>query len=203
MAIYQGEITQKKNKLFYETYRHIRVKSIQITSSGGEVEAAIHLARWVFANKLDIIVEKYCLSSCANYVFPAGQHKTIRTGSVVAWHGNYHHLYETGLWKSEITLRMKKYNQDYQAAFNAISMQVKKLVKLEQSLFADLKVDQFVCWIGKVPPYNTPDFYFLSRSDMQRFGIKNITLSDDYHNTDMTSIPYDIVYIQLRNNKKR
>ena len=36
------------------------------------------------------------LSSCANYVFPAGYHKTIGPGAIVAWHGNYHHLKQTG-----------------------------------------------------------------------------------------------------------
>lgn len=65
---------------------------LRLTSSGGEVEAAIRLAGWIYTNKIDIEVVDYCLSSCANYLFTAAFQKTILPGAVVAWHGNYHHL---------------------------------------------------------------------------------------------------------------
>jgi len=203
VAYYSGEISKASNDIFFARYRHPAPERLIITSDGGEVEAAIELASWVYNNKVDIAVEEYCLSSCANYVFPAGLNKMILPGAVVAWHGNYHHLFETGLWKTEVKSRMKKYGQDYATAYKYVSSQVKHLYNLERIFFKLINVDQYICWVGKMPPYNVSDFYFLSDKDMLRFGITNLSLSHDYINTDVNRFPYNIEYLELAGQSSR
>ncbi len=46
-----------------------------------------YLGEWVFANKIDIEVNDYCLSSCANYVFTAGKNKYISNKAIIGFHG--------------------------------------------------------------------------------------------------------------------
>ena len=196
-AIYSGEISKERNAVFLNQYKTQPPDKIIITSSGGEVAAAITLARWIYRYQIDVEIDQYCLSSCANYLFPAANRKIIQPGAIVAWHGNYHHLKKTGLWKSEINARMEKYKTDYRTAKMTIESQVDELVKMEHDFFNDIKVNQFICWVGKMPPYNVADFYFLSRQDMAHFGINKIVLNHDYATTDITAFPYDVIYLNL------
>ena len=111
-AYYSGPISAELNNRFFEAVQGKAVKRLIITSGGGEVETAIALGLWVSDHSLNIEVPEYCLSSCANYVFPAGHHKTIGAGVIVAWHGNYNHLKQTGLWQDDIAARMERYGED-------------------------------------------------------------------------------------------
>ncbi len=35
-----------------------------------------------------MVVENYCFSACANYIFTAGRNKAIKDGSIIGWHGS-------------------------------------------------------------------------------------------------------------------
>jgi hypothetical protein len=169
-----------------------------ITSGGGDVEAGIALGLWVWDHKLDIEVPEYCLSSCANYVFPAGWHKSVGSGAIVAWHGNYNHLKQTGLWRDDIAGRVKRYGENAATASMRVREEVERLVRLEGDFFARIGVDEYLCWIGKMPPYNVPDYYFLSVQDMARFGVTLVQTPPGYESTDVSDFSVDIVHINLR-----
>lgn len=66
------------------------VTTLVITSRGGRVSSGVRMGELVIEHDLDVIVERYCLSSCANYVFLASESKIIRKG-VVGFHGNITH----------------------------------------------------------------------------------------------------------------
>ena len=68
--------------------KHPDLTTIVVTSYGGEVLQWLKLADWVQQRGLDLVVQDFCLSSCANYLFTAARHKIIRPGSIVAWHGD-------------------------------------------------------------------------------------------------------------------
>ena len=194
---YRGPISAEHNRQFLAAIADRPLQRLSITSSGGEVEAAIALGEWVFARRLDIEVPDYCLSSCANYVFPAGRHKRVHAGAVVAWHGNYRHLQQTGLWRDDVTARMQRLGEDRQAASRYVRAQVAYLTGLERDFFARIGVDERLCWIGKMPPYNVPDYYFLSTHDMARFGMDQVQVPPDYARTDVSRFADSIVYIRL------
>lgn len=196
-AYYTGAIDKAQNRTFFETVAGRSVKRLIISSRGGEVAAAIELGFWVVDQRLDVEVPDYCLSACANYVFPAGQKKVIHTGAIVAWHGNYHHLKMTGLWKDDITSRMERYHEDADTARRRARAEVDRLVRMEHNFFRHIGVEETLCWIGKMPPYNAPNYYFLSADDMARFGIANVHTPPDYENTNVSKFSDHVVFITL------
>ncbi len=194
---YTGAISTQHNERFFSSIQKQPVERLIITSSGGEVAAAIELGLWLHERQLDIEVPEYCLSSCANYVFPAARNKLIRDNAIVAWHGNYHHLKSTGLWRDEITQRMQQHNEDANTATHYLQAQVERLVNLEHEFFTRIGVDQYLCWIGKMPPHNAPDYYFLSTRDMARFGVNSVRAPPGYEHTDLSDFDSHIVFIEL------
>ncbi|WP_156455879.1 MULTISPECIES: hypothetical protein [Stenotrophomonas] len=62
---------------------------LAIRSGGGDVEAGMALGRMIHDRRMDVrVVGDICMSSCANYVFPAGRHKVVESGALVIWHGS-------------------------------------------------------------------------------------------------------------------
>jgi len=197
-ATYFSEITKENNAKLFSSIKNQKIKKLRVNSSGGDVEAAIKLGRWIYNNKIDIEVIEYCLSSCANYLFTAAFNKNILPGAIVAWHGNYHHLKQTGLWRDDILTRMKRTGENMEQARAHVLKQVNHLVKLEQTFFKEIGVDEKICWIGKIPPYNVRNYYFLSVSDMHRFGVRNVALTKDYEKTNVKKFIEHIVYLKLK-----
>ncbi|MDH3888452.1 MAG: hypothetical protein OEU78_08120 [Gammaproteobacteria bacterium] len=198
VAYYSGPISAEQNQRLLEVVQGKVVKRLVITSSGGEVEAGITLGLWVFNHRLNLEVQEYCLSSCANYVFPSGHHKFIDAGAVVAWHGNYNHLKQTGLWQDDIASRMVRHNEDAATARIQLREDVERLVGLESDFFERIGVNEYLCWIGKAPPYNAPNYYFLSREDMAHFGVTHVQTPPGYESTDVSGFSDHIMYIKLR-----
>jgi hypothetical protein len=177
---YRGEISAENNRRFFAGLPRHTPAQLVIDSPGGEVQAGIELGRWVHRHRLDVVVEGQCLSSCANYVFTAGRDKIIRPGGVVAWHGNYRHLEATGGWRDDIPARMARTGEDRATAKRRVRAHMRRLVALERDFFRAIGVDQHLCWIGKQPPFNAPDYYTLSARDMARFGVTGVVAPADY-----------------------
>lgn len=197
VAVYSGAISKEHNRQFFAAVEGQPVTRLVITSGGGAVEAGIELGLWVFERRLSIEVVEYCLSSCANYIFPAGRLKTIRPGAIVAWHGNYRHLQQTGLWRDDIAGRMERYGEDAATAAARVRTEVDRLVRLEKDFFAHIGVNEYLCWIGKMPPFDAPNYYFLSPRDMARFGLTAVEAPGDYGQTDVSTFSDHIMYISL------
>ncbi len=84
---YDGDIefpSVNKFKALYDP----SIKTVVIKSWGGEVEAGIDFGLFIHKHKLNVHVKDYCFSSCANYVFPAGETKYLDKNSLVGWHGS-------------------------------------------------------------------------------------------------------------------
>jgi hypothetical protein len=148
------------------------LRTLFIRSGGGEVGVSMEFGGWVHSRGLEVVVVDFCASSCANYVFPAGQSKRVLPGGVVAWHGNAHQLSATdGL--DEMIERMHL-SQDAAADERA-----KKLAYLaamranEDAFFASIGVSECICRVGN-ERLGARDFYSMSAADMRRFGIDGI-----------------------------
>ncbi|MGB5473448.1 MAG: hypothetical protein WBQ78_08215 [Gammaproteobacteria bacterium] len=196
---YTGPIAAIQNQELFGLVSGRAVNRLMITSAGGEVEAGIALGLWIHESGIDVEVPEYCLSSCANYVFPAGKHKTIHPGAVVAWHGNYNHLVRTGLWQDDIAGRMERLGEDDATARQHVRTQAERLAHLERDFFERIGVDEYLCWIGKQPPYKVTNYYFLSARDMARFGVTKVRTPPDYAGTDVSGFDSHLVYIELKN----
>lgn len=194
---YEGPLRAAPIAHLLKTAAGQAIRELVITSSGGEVAAAIVLGTWVYRRQLAVSVVGYCLSSCANYVFTAGRGRRVAPGAVVAWHGNYHHLLATGLWQDDIPLRMHRTGEDRAAARKHLWTQVQELVARERDFFALIGVDQDLCWVGKRPPYEVPNYFFLSAQDMARFGVRGVELPAGYTQTNVSELAVDIRFISL------
>lgn len=86
---YIGGVDADANKRLFALYDSLAVKPtvLSIRSKGGPVKAGIPLGRWVRERGLDIKVMEYCMSSCANYVFPAARRKVVSNFAVIGYHG--------------------------------------------------------------------------------------------------------------------
>jgi hypothetical protein len=86
---YAGELDDQANARLFKLYDGLKRKprTLSILSRGGPVRAGMALGSWVRAHKLNVKVLEYCLSSCANYVFPAGARKIVSNFAVIGFHG--------------------------------------------------------------------------------------------------------------------
>jgi hypothetical protein len=165
-VVFKGQINARSAAEFLRLLREDpKITRLVISSRGGMVTAALDMALAVHERQLDVEVPVACMSSCANYVFPAGRNKTVGRPDAVAWHGNMTHvlyLQQTG-----------------QASWNEDQIEgARQLAVREAQFYRRIGVDGFACWFGKIAPYNVDDFYSLSASDMQRFGIGHVTVRD-------------------------
>lgn len=86
---YAGRLDEQANRRLFALYGSLDPKPsvLTIKSEGGGVTVGMELGAWVHAHELDVRVVDYCLSSCANYVFPAGRRKIVGHGAIVGYHG--------------------------------------------------------------------------------------------------------------------
>jgi hypothetical protein len=92
---YVGLLDEEANKRLFALYDNLKEKPavLSIRSAGGPVRTGMALGQWVHAHKLDVKVMEYCLSSCANYVFPAGVRKIVSNVAVIGFHGGAESTY--------------------------------------------------------------------------------------------------------------
>jgi hypothetical protein len=86
---YVGVLDAQANARLFALYDGLKDKptTLSIRSQGGPTDHGLALGQWVHDHKLDLKVLEYCLSSCANYVFPAGAHKVVSNFAVIGLHG--------------------------------------------------------------------------------------------------------------------
>ena len=162
-VIFKGRIDAASTAQFLSLLQTPTITRLVITSGGGDVAAALDMAEAIHARQLDIEVPRACLSSCANYVFPAGRRKTLGRPDAVGWHGNIAHA-----------LYLQDSGQEHWNESQIAS--ARQLAAREADFFGRIGVDGFICWFGKLAPDDVEDFYWLSVDDMARFGIRDVTV---------------------------
>lgn len=65
---------------------------VRVTSEGGNPNIALLIATDIQARGAAVVVEDYCLSACANYLFFAARRPVVSCGAVLAWHGTPDYL---------------------------------------------------------------------------------------------------------------
>ncbi|MGH8679406.1 MAG: hypothetical protein ACREUQ_13780 [Burkholderiales bacterium] len=204
---YQGELTEDGLAILRKLSRHSRVTTLTVDSAGGEIVVGMDFGIWVDELGLDVVVDKACLSSCANYVFTAGRSKTIRNGAVVAWHGS---AKQPGLLDElhaavELEARGKKLAPDREAQLIERNRQANvdymtNAMLKQEAFFRRIGVDEFVTRIGN-EEYGVRGFYYLSVEDMARFGISNVAAPEDYPRMDRRALArsagFPITYLRL------
>ena len=202
---YVGELTEEGFAALRQVSDRQPVHTLLITSTGGEINAGMDFGEWTFEQRLDVEVDEICLSSCANYVFPAARNKLIRPGAVVAWHGSARQRGLMERLEREIDGRLRSLagpqrDHERQRMRRATADYLERSQRRQDAFFQRLRVDEFVTRIG-AEEYGVNDLYFLSVGDMSRFGITNVIAPPDYVRTDLSRTmrlhQVRVVYLKL------
>jgi hypothetical protein len=104
---YSGKISFEGYEKLIKVYEEAKRKptTLKITSGGGSGLAGILIGRFVKDKGLDVQVSRHCVSSCANYVFPAGMQKSLHHDSLVIYHG--------GMFQKNLLSKMLASHQSY------------------------------------------------------------------------------------------
>ena len=157
------------------------VTVLVVNSNGGSIEDAMRMGEAIHARGLDVHVEQKCVSSCANYLFPAGRRKVIRDDAVVVWHGS---AIQDGLWETDgadVTGPDGKplgwwQRRSLKRAFRDYG---RRMQEEQRALYEKLGVDEQVTVYGQRPGSACREWTF-SVADMARFGIHHVQAAPDY-----------------------
>lgn len=84
--IYRGELNDQANRHAFALLSP-NISTLKIESSGGNILDGMAMGDWVREHGLNVEVMGFCFSSCANYIFTAGQRKILARTSMLGWHG--------------------------------------------------------------------------------------------------------------------
>lgn len=172
-ARFYGPISWERVHRFQDLLKGKRIRVLEVDSRGGESDAAMALGYWLHDEKINLEVNRLCLGSCANYLFPAAVRKLIAPGAIVAWQGNYHYQ----LLQQEQPEQFV--NHEPERSGSELT-RLRQRVTIEQAYFKHIGVDERLCWIGKLPPYNVKGAFVLPPEDLRRFKVKEVRTELDY-----------------------
>ncbi len=169
--VYDGMIT---GETVLEAMRVVResnkpIKTLKITSTGGEMSVGIEFGYFVKEHDLIVEVSELCFSSCANYILPAAKSVVINTNSLIGWHGGTKQSDE--LWELSVP---KKDRAEFKAYLNRLRIK-------ETAFFGYVGVDQQITSYGQTIENSCQvsqktDGWYYSIEDLNRMGIRDITV---------------------------
>jgi hypothetical protein len=148
------------------------VTRLNIQSRGGELAAGIKLGRWVRKHDADVQVTLFCMSSCANYVFPAGKNKIISPDALVLWHGHAE--------QKELREQQDKFRESPVAEGKARYEKIEQQRAMQAEFFKELGIDGALFLLGYEPVKHDTDSWSATVDVMKKFGINAVTAPADY-----------------------
>ncbi|HKQ12669.1 MAG TPA: hypothetical protein VJT80_04505 [Steroidobacteraceae bacterium] len=191
---YSGLITHEANAGVFELYETADPKpeALLIESQGGSADAGIELGTWLFENGLQVQIDTYCFSSCANYVFPAGRSRLLSAHASLMWHGGVTEpitqdelaqvLEQTLGDMSEEERRELLQKHSRGDLLQQLQQSLRSIVARETYFFRRLGVDQRITTLGHLYEHELlkGEGYYLgwdfSLEDMARLGIHDISI---------------------------
>lgn len=184
--VYDGYITKKGLNKFEKILSKTPNPSqlLIIRSQGGEVIPAIKMANIIYNQHMDIQVKGFCASSCANYIFPAGNNKFLEKHAVLLWHGGaLSDLASIGEKTINQSALEHKWDQKKIEETKKIFLKSELEFKAsEKELYQKLKIDPYLPVYGHakscLDKYTTfeVDFFYYALEDMEKMGLKNIQI---------------------------
>ncbi|WP_197714550.1 hypothetical protein, partial [Klebsiella variicola] len=149
----------------------IPVRTISINSGGGDIETAINIGRIIYDRGISIEVRRLCLSSCANYLFPAARNKIINYGSIIGFHGS------PNSDDSKLITTVDGARTSDPAITDKIFSEIRKTDKL---FYNKINVSWMMPLCGQKENIGDPDtgLSTYNEKDFAQFGVKNISYTD-------------------------
>lgn len=198
--VYQGEITKDNNSAAFSLFENAKVKPevLAITSGGGNVDLGMDLGEFVLNHALDVSVESFCFSSCANYVFTAGKNKWLGEKALLGWHGDAASAY----WRdSDIDAMVRDLEGEekrtkWQALRRHYNNVTQNSVARERRFFERIGTDRALLTIGLSKEFvqaavkQKARGWTIAPSLLEQMGVKNIKfLTQPWFPKDNPSFP--------------
>ena len=196
---FKGSMNAEGNKKLFRLYEEADVKPnrLLITSGGGDVMLGIELGYFVHKHQLDVEVQKYCGSSCANYVFTAARQKILQRDSVLFWHGSSYQPDMDKIFRADdkedvLTQPIKDWRMTENEFFKTIQVSPSITV---YGMLADERWSEAVD--RKKPPYLMGWVY--SVADMKKFGVTNVVLKDSEWHWQVSdpSLKQELIFVSV------
>lgn len=83
---FTGDINVENSQILR---KHLRdgVTTLIVNSVGGDAKAGLAIAQEMLKRKTNLIVDQYCFSTCANYLFLAATEKSLSPNAILGFHG--------------------------------------------------------------------------------------------------------------------
>lgn len=151
------------------------ITTVVLDSGGGEVADTLSMAEDMSAQDVDIHVENFCFSSCANYLFTAGNRRTLGEYAVVGFHGNAQALIGDG----DRTFGLSAEEIEANASeFAKAQKGLDALLAREKAFFADHGIDQALFErtqrVDKGIEGESYDFLAPTEKTFERYGYFNV-----------------------------
>lgn len=169
-----GKIDKTTAKKFknYLTSSGNNKKTLFISSQGGDMESALDISDLILSNEIDVNIQDYCLSACANYILPAAHRATIGKDSILGWHGS--------LQARQIRINGNFTNSHEFAQKNS---SFARLQARESAFYKKVNVSEKlpICGLDQIDEKSNPNIlvYYYKSNDLKSFGLRNIYFEDE------------------------
>ncbi len=165
---YEGLLDADSNELLYSLFKQATVKpdTLVISSGGGDVLLGLDVGNWIYDNNLSVVIEKACLSSCANYIFTAANRKGLNKNSIIFWHGSS--------WQKNID-KLHRQGIEYFVALRKREIEFFKKIKVDHRI-TTYGLNRYSFW-SRLGAFFTADpivGFDFSIEDMAKFGVTDV-----------------------------
>ena len=178
---FSGPITEQAADALEAALAALPTSVLRVRSAGGDTAAGRRMGRLVRKHRLTVIVDEYCVSSCANYLFTAGIRRIIAESSVVVWHGNA--LQKTGRELDQCGRTVSSLDgspilpeEISERARDADGIAQRRAEDL--AFFKEVGVDDYIASAGQEPVFYGN--FTMTVSDMAKFGLVNVKAPPGY-----------------------
>lgn len=150
---YSGLITPASVKIFTD-YLEGGGARIVINSRGGDSAAGLAIAQAMEKHPVELVVDRYCLSACANFLFIGARSKSLRPGALLGFHGDV-----LGLPLPAILMNKSNAPLASDGELREYNAKVSRLYAAEEAYFRGIGVDPaFFALSTMVDPADQPHF---------------------------------------------
>jgi hypothetical protein len=176
---YVGALNQDGTKAVTPLITSRQYKTLHIRSPGGDILAAMAFGVLIYDHELNVVVNKQCGSSCANYIFPAGKHKKIEPGSLVMWHGDAR---QRSFLDELRKLEAKAENDGLQHLTSAEQSRLqhrRHSIATQDAFYKKIGIDGSIARIGQEIDFPVKQ-WVMPAKNMAEFGITHVDAPKDY-----------------------
>jgi ATP-dependent protease ClpP protease subunit len=206
--IYRGGLTAEANAKVFTLYEKASVKPtlLSIRSPGGPIDVGLALGEWTHQQRLDVRVDEFCFSSCANYIFTAGVKKILGKDAIIGFHGgassDSFNMAQMNATLARIPAEQReKVREDLEQQLKAY---IETNRKREANFYQTIAVAQKITTLGQEGVYHIYQKtgfrgWYYSLDDMEELGLKNIHVVGGDWNPERQENRYKIYRVSLEN----